>query len=143
MAKQWRAGGEGRKVIENGSAEEGLTAIMMGLGSLSYGELAGERIKLGLMIHDPEEEQDCFSDNTHSSHFFDALGIRNVYFGRYRRSDGSSVGGPSVSDLVKAKSPEVDAEMRAVATLDLKAIEFGGSDNLNATETAVGESAGE
>jgi putative iron-regulated protein len=113
MAKQWREGGEGRKVIENGSSEDGLAAIMTGLGSLSYGELAGERIKLGLMIHDPEEEHDCFSDNTHSSHFFDALGIRNVYFGRYRRSDGSSVGGPSVSDLVKAKSPEVDAEMRA------------------------------
>jgi putative iron-regulated protein len=120
MAELWAPGGEGRKVIENGSSEEGLTAIMTGLGSLSYGELAGERIKLGLMIHDPEEEHDCFSDNTHSSHFFDALGIRNVYFGRYRRSDGGSVGGASVSDLVKAKSPEVDAEMRAKldATMD-------------------------
>lgn len=120
MAVQWAPGGEGRKVIENGSGEEGLTAIMTGLGSLSYGELAGERIKLGLMIHDPEEEHDCFSDNTHASHFFDALGIRNVYFGRYRRSDGSSVSGASVSDLVKAKSPEVDAEMRAKldATMD-------------------------
>ncbi|MEE8633872.1 MAG: imelysin family protein [Methyloceanibacter sp.] len=120
MAEQWAPGGEGRKVIENGNSEEGLTAIMTGLGSLSYGELAGERIKLGLMIHDPEEEHDCFSDNTHASHFFDALGIRNVYLGRYRRSDGSSVGGASVSDLVKAKSPEVDAEMRAKldATMD-------------------------
>lgn len=120
MAEQWAPGGEGRKVIENGSGEEGLTALMTGLGSLSYGELAGERIKLGLMIHDPEEEHDCFSDNTHASHFFDALGIRNVYLGRYRRSDGSSVSGASVSDLVKAKSPEVDAEMRAKldATMD-------------------------
>ena len=60
---------------------------MTGLGSLSYGELAGERMKLGLMIHDPEEEHDCFSDNTHASHFFDALGIRNVYLGTYRRVD--------------------------------------------------------
>jgi putative iron-regulated protein len=193
MAKQWREGGEGRKVIENGSSEDGLAAIMTGLGSLSYGELAGERIKLGLMIHDPEEEHDCFSDNTHSSHFFDALGIRNVYFGRYRRSDGSSVGGPSVSDLVKAKSPEVDAEMRAkldatmgamntlylralttesydqmigegndtgnkvvqdvvdallaqtkaieraVATLDLKSIEFEGSDSLDSPKTVLAD----
>jgi len=191
MAEQWAPGGEARGTIEGGSGEEGLTAIMTGLGSLSYGELAGQRIKLGLMIHDPEEEQDCFSDNTHASHFFDALGIRNVYLGRYRRSDGSSVGGPSVSDLVKAKAPEVDAEMRAkldatmdamntlylralttesydqmigegneagnkvvqdvvdalraqtkaieraVATLDLKAIEFEGSDSLDAPETVV------
>ncbi len=74
--------------------EAGLTAIMTGLGSLSYGELAGERMKLGLMIHDPEEEHDCFSDNTHASHFFDALGIRNVYLGTYRRVDRSAGRGP-------------------------------------------------
>ena len=120
MAEQWADGGEARKVLMDGSDEEGLTAIMTGLGSLSYGELAGERIKLGLMIHDPEEEHDCFSDNTHASHFFDALGIRNVYLGAYRRADRSLVSGPSVSDLIKAKSPETDAELRAKldATMD-------------------------
>jgi putative iron-regulated protein len=120
MAKQWAPGGEARKTLEQDSDEAGLTAIMTGLGSLSYGELAGERMKLGLMIHDPEEEHDCFSDNTHASHFFDALGIRNVYLGTYRRADRSIVAGPSVSDLVRAKSPEVDAEVRAKldATMD-------------------------
>jgi len=120
MAAQWAPGGEARKAVVDGSDQDGLTAIMTGLGSLSYGELAGERIKLGLMIHDPEEEHDCFSDNTHASHFFDALGIRNVYLGAYRRADRSLVTGPSVSDLVKAKSPDVDAEVRAKldATMD-------------------------
>jgi putative iron-regulated protein len=113
MATQWAPSGEARKKVMDGSDEVGLTAIMTGLGSLSYGELAGERMKLGLMIHDPEEEHDCFSDNTHASHFFDALGIRNVYLGAYRRADRSLVSGPSFSDLVKAKSPEVDAEVRA------------------------------
>ncbi len=191
MAKQWAPGGDGRKGV--GGGEAGLTTIMTGLGSLSYGELAGERIKLGLMIHDPEEEHDCFSDNTHASHFFDALGIRNVYLGHYRRADGSFVSGPSVSDLVKAKAPEVDAEMRAkldatmdamnalylralttesydqmigegndegnkvvqdvvdallgqtkaieraVAALDLKSIEFEGSDSLDAPGKVAGE----
>jgi len=120
MAAQWGASGEARKTIEQGGNEAGLTAIMTGLGSLSYGELAGERIKLGLMIHDPEEEHDCFSDNTHASHFFDALGIRNVYLGTYRRIDRSVVSGPSVSDLVRAVSPEIDEEVRAKldATMD-------------------------
>ena len=113
MAAQWAPGGEARKHLIEGSDDAGLTAIMTGLGSLSYGELAGERMKLGLMIHDPEEEHDCFSDNTHASHFFDALGIRNVYLGTYRRADRSIVTGPSISDLVRAKSPEVDAEVRA------------------------------
>jgi putative iron-regulated protein len=69
-------------------------------------------MQLGLMLHDPEEEHDCFSDNTHNSHFFDALGIRNVYLGRYRRIDGSIVAGPSVSDLVREKSAETDAALR-------------------------------
>ena len=191
MAKQWAPGGDARKGV--GEGEKGLTTVMTGLGSLSYGELAGERIKLGLMIHDPEEEHDCFSDNTHASHFFDGLGIRNVYLGRYRRADGTFVGGASVSDLVKAKAPEVDAEMRAkldatmdamntlylralttesydqmigegneagnkvvqdvvdallaqtkaieraVAVLDLKSIEFEGSDSLDAPGNAAGE----
>ncbi len=120
MAAQWADGGEARKPLTDGGDEAGLTAIMTGLGSLSYGELAGERMKLGLMIHDPEEEHDCFSDNTHASHFFDALGIRNVYLGTYRRIDRSLVAGPSISDLVKAKAPEVDAELRAKldATMD-------------------------
>jgi putative iron-regulated protein len=122
MATQWAPGGKARKTIENGTDEAGLTAILTGLGSLSYGELAGERIKLGLMIHDPEEEHDCFSDNTFASHYFDVLGIRNVYVGRYRRIDGSVVHGPSVSDLIKAKSPEVDREVRANIELTMDAV---------------------
>jgi putative iron-regulated protein len=122
MAGQWAPGGAARKTIEDGSDEAGLTAILTGLGSLSYGELAGERMKLGLMIHDPEEEHDCFSDNTFASHYFDALGIRNVYVGRYRRVDGSVVQGPSMSDLVKAKSPEVDNEVRGKIELTMDAM---------------------
>jgi putative iron-regulated protein len=80
---------------------------------LSYGELAGERMKLGLLIHDPEEEHDCFSDNTYNSHYYDALGIQNVYLGSYTRPDGSKVSGPSVSELVKAKAADTDAAVRA------------------------------
>ena len=111
MAKQWADGGDARKAVTEAKPEAGLTAIMTGLGSLSYGELAGERMKLGLMIHDPEEEHDCFSDTTYASHLGDAVGIRNVYTGSYKRVDGSTVSGPSVSDLVKAKAPEVDKEV--------------------------------
>jgi putative iron-regulated protein len=112
MTKQWGSGGDARKLIAH-DEKTGLTSIFTGLGSLSYGELAGERMKLGLMIHDPEEEHDCFSDNTHNSHYGDVVGIRNVYLGSYTRTDGSLVSGPSVSDLVKDKSPETDAQVRA------------------------------
>ena len=111
MADQWKPGGAARKPLE-GSESDALTAIFTGLGSLSYGEMAGERMKLGLLLHDPEEEHDCFSDNTHNSHFYDVLGIENVYLGRYKRTDGSVVSGASVSDLVKAKAPEIDERVR-------------------------------
>ncbi len=66
-----------------------ISTILTGMGSLSYGELAGERMKLGLLLHDPEEEHDCFSDNTYISHLYDAIGIRNVYQGSYTRVDGT------------------------------------------------------
>jgi putative iron-regulated protein len=85
--------------------------MLTGMGSLSYGELAGERMKLGLMLHDPEEEQDCFSDNTWSSHLNDTVGIRNVYLGSYTRIDGAKVSGPSLSALVKEVDSGVDAEL--------------------------------
>jgi len=83
------------------------------MGSWSYGELGGERMKLGLMLNDPEEEHDCFSDNTHNSHYYDGLGIRNVYLGQYTRVDGSVVEGPSLSDLVAAADPAVDSQLKA------------------------------
>jgi putative iron-regulated protein len=101
MVANWKADGAARKALLDGDAKAGISTILTGMGSLSYGELAGERMKLGLLLHDPEEEHDCFSDNTHISHLYDAVGIRNAYHGSYKRIDGSTVEGPSVSDMVK------------------------------------------
>lgn len=112
MTAQWGKDGDARKFVLQDD-KGGLTAAFTGLGSLSYGELAGERMKLGLIIHDPEEEHDCFSDNTHNSHRGDVIGIRNVYLGSYTRTDGSVVSGPSLSDLVKDKAPDIDTRVRA------------------------------
>lgn len=113
MADAWRADGAARAALTGRDAKAGISAILTGMGSLSYGELAGERMKLGLLLHDPEEEQDCFSDNTHNSHLYDAIGIRNVYQGRYTRVDGSVVEGPSVSQLVKEADAALDGELSA------------------------------
>jgi putative iron-regulated protein len=113
MVANWRAGGAARKALEDAGPSSGLAMAFKGLGSLSYGELAGERMKLGLMLHDPEEEHDCFSDNTHWSHYYDALGIQNVYTGRYKRIDGGAVQGPSLSDLVAKADPAVNKTVLA------------------------------
>ena len=109
----WGPDGGARASLDGMPATGQLAVMLTGMGSLSYGELAGERMQLGLMLHDPEEEHDCFSDNTHNSHYDDARGIYNIYHGRYERIDGSVVEGTSLSSLVAAAAPDVDAEMRA------------------------------
>lgn len=122
MVANWATDGAARKELAEKGEKGGLATMLTGMGSLSYGELAGERIKLGLMLHDPEEEHDCFSDNTHYSHYYDAKSIKNVYLGEYTRVDGSVVKGPSLSDLVREKANTVDEQLRS---------------ELNATENAM------
>ena len=123
MAGQWSASGAARKAVTD-NPDQGVIAMLTGMGSLSYGEQAGERMRLGLMLNDPEEEHDCFSDNTHNSHYYDGLGIRNVYLGRYVGIDGRVVEGASLSGLVEAADPTVDADLTAA---------------INASVTALGE----
>lgn len=111
MVANWKDGGEGRKGLLEGDPNAGLSTILTGMGSLSYGELAGERMKLGLLLHDPEEEHDCFSDNTHHSHYYDVVGIQTVYTGEYTRPDGTKMTGPSLHELVAEKDAALDKEM--------------------------------
>jgi putative iron-regulated protein len=110
MVGNWTETGAARAALP----ELGLSAILTGMGSLSFGELAGERMKLGLLLHDPEEEHDCFSDNTHVSHLQDAQGIENVYLGKYTRVDGTVVEGPSISDVIAAKDAALDTEIKGL-----------------------------
>ena len=111
MVGNWQADGAARAALL-AEPSAGLATILTGMGSLSYGELAGERMKLGLLLHDPEEEHDCFSDNTHNSHYFDQIGIRNVYAGHYRRIDGSTVSGSAIAELVATADAALDKEIR-------------------------------
>ncbi len=116
MSDDWGAKGKARVALLKKKDKAGLAVIFTGLGSLTYGELAGERMKLGLLLHDPEEEQDCFSDNTHNSHYYDEIGIQDIYYGRFTKIDGTTMSGPSVADLVRAADPkiadEIDAKMK-------------------------------
>lgn len=110
MVANWTADGAARAALP----DLGISAILTGMGSLSFGEVAGERMKLGLLLHDPEEEHDCFSDNTHVSHLNDAIGVQNVYLGKYTRTDGSVVEGPSLSDVIASKDAALDTEIKAL-----------------------------
>jgi len=122
MTAQWAAEGEARAAV-TADPKAGITAILTGMGSLSYGEQAGERMKLGVMLNDPEEEHDCFSDNTHNSHFYDGLGIRNVFIGEYVSGSGNTVRGESLQDLLAATDPAVAAEL--TSAIDATMSELG------------------
>ncbi|KZK95435.1 Iron-regulated protein A precursor [Pseudovibrio sp. Ad46] len=111
MVAAWKADGAARKELADKGEAAGIATILTGMGSLSYGELAGERMKLGLMLNDPEEEHDCFSDNTHMSHYNDVVGINNVFQGKYTRVDGSVVEGTSLKDLLAKADSAVSTEL--------------------------------
>jgi putative iron-regulated protein len=119
MAKNWADGGAAVKVLKAKSESEQLTVILTGLGSLSYGELAGERMKLGVLLHDTEEEQDCFSDDTHNSHLNDQLGMMSIWSGEVKGEKPFSVAG--IAALAREKAPEAAKRVdQAMATTLVK-----------------------
>ncbi|UUY08732.1 peptidase [Pseudomonas sp. J452] len=115
MVVQWQAGNADnyRAKLEAESAENGLRKMLFGMGSLSLGELAGERMKVALEANSTEDEHDCFSDNTHNSHFYNGKGIRNVYLGEYKKVDGTTLSGPSLSSLVAKLDAAADSTLKA------------------------------
>ena len=121
MVGQWKAGvaDNYRAKLEAEPAESGLRKMLFGMGSLSLGELAGERMKVALEANSTEDEHDCFSDNTHNSHFYNGKGVRNVYLGEYKKVDGTTLTGPSLSSLVAKADAAADTTLKA----DLEASE--------------------
>jgi putative iron-regulated protein len=87
--------------------------MFFGMGSLSLGELAGQRMNAALLAGSQEDEHSCFSDNTHIDIETNLRGIRNVYLGEYTRVDGSVLGGTGLTELVHAGSEQLDQKMRS------------------------------
>ncbi|MFO6425460.1 imelysin family protein [Motilimonas sp. KMU-193] len=117
MTQQWSANSDNyRQALTAKPADEGLRIMLFGMGSLSLGELAGERMKVALEANSPEDEHDCFSDNTHNSHYYNQQGINNVWFGQYTRVDGTKLIGPSLNELVASKDKAVAQATSAAIT---------------------------
>ena len=112
MMEQWRPtrGWYWIEFMDLAPAEQ-LRRMLHGLGEMSFGELAGERMRTALMASDQEEEQSCFSDTTHLDVYYNARGIQVIYQGRYRRLDGSLLEVPSLAELAAARSPELAEDL--------------------------------
>lgn len=124
LVKAWAPGVKTnyRARFERGG-QESLRKMLVGLGSLSRGELAGERLEVALASQDQEDEHSCFSDNTHRDAVNNALGIQNVWLGRYQRADGSLLQGPALRDLVAAQDAALAERLSAQIATSVAAAE--------------------
>lgn len=115
VAAQWRESKEPnyRTLFVDGDVYTSLKRMFTGLAALSEVEMAGERMNVPLLSSDQEEEQSCFSDLTADELRANAAGIESVYFGKYKRLDGTLISGPSLADLVKAKDARAEEEIEA------------------------------
>lgn len=86
---------------------EAIGMIMTGMGELSRGELAGERMTVAYEARSQEDEHSCFSDNTTNDIIGNATGIQMVYLGEV-----GSVDGTGIYDLVAAEDPELADRLR-------------------------------
>ncbi|WP_394826759.1 imelysin family protein [Pendulispora albinea] len=95
-------------------ADESLTKIIKGIGSLGGAELANERMNTAYNNKDQEEEHSCFSDTTNQDLVANMLSLENAYLGRYdtKFPQVGHFDGPGIEDLVKAKNPALDAEVK-------------------------------
>jgi putative iron-regulated protein len=94
-------------------ATKSLTDMITGIGELSRGELAGERMNVAYEQRDQENEHSCFSDNTTADLLANATSISNVWNGTFT----GAADGPGLADLVakadEAASTEVTTDIAA------------------------------
>ena len=123
MVKAWAPKAKNYRAQFEKGGKESVRKIIVGLGSLSRGELAGERLEVALNSQDQEDEHSCFSDNTHRDAVTNAKGIQNVWLGQYQRKDGSRVQGPSVKDLVASQNAALAEKTTAQIALSVQSAE--------------------
>ncbi|HWU87233.1 MAG TPA: imelysin family protein [Kofleriaceae bacterium] len=97
--------------------KEAVRRMLQGMGSLGGAELAGERMTVALDNRDQEDEQSCFSDNTHRDLRADALAIQNAYLGRY-----GEIHGAGLDELVRARDAALDAKLAQQLEASIAAI---------------------
>lgn len=102
----WAPGADYRTKFEAGG-KNSIALALTGLGKMSKGELAGERIEAPYASKSRRDQHDCFSSQTLVDYTRDAQGILDMYLGTYNGETGTSL-----SDLVKAADPDVDTRLR-------------------------------
>ena len=103
---QWADGADYRTEFE-ADPDAALEKVLTGMIVLAGFETGGERLQASLDSKDQEDEHSCFSDNTHRDMVQDVQGIQNVWKGSYTRTDGSTVSGTGIYDVVAEVDPDL------------------------------------
>ena len=108
MVNAWAPGDSGNYRAEFLAldSDAALTNIITGIGELSRGELAGERMTVAYEERSQEDEHSCFSDNTTADIVGNARGIQMVFSGKY-----GAVSGPGVEALVAITNLELAGQL--------------------------------
>lgn len=114
--------GNYRSTFVSAPADESLSKILLGMGSLSGAELAGERMTVAYESKEQEDEHSCFSDNTPADHLYDDIGIQNIYLGRYQKTDGTILQGASLKSLIETVNPDLAVALDQQFTASIEAI---------------------
>ncbi len=114
----WAVGGSYRTVFENLSENVALGNILNGIGFISNGEVALERIDPAI-DEGQENEHSCFSDNTNNDMKANVQGINNIIVGAYTQANGSVLTGVSLIDLVNQENETVGNQLSSVAQTTL------------------------
>ena len=95
-------------------SDEALQDMITGIGEMSRGELAGERMTVAYEARSQEDEHSCFADNTVADIVANALGVQRVYLGEY-----GAVSGPGVLDLIAATDEALANQLAAEINLSV------------------------
>ena len=110
MVDAWAPGQSGnyRAQFVAMDSDDALQNIITGIGELSRGELAGERMTVAFDARSQEDEHSCFSDNTKADIVANALGIQMVFLG-----DFGAVSGPGLKDLIEDEDEDLATQLES------------------------------
>lgn len=88
VADAWKEGSEYRTKFIANEGNESIVNVLSGLGKMSKGELAGERINAGLESKARRDQHNCFSSTTFTDYARDAQGVYDMWLGKHGTVDG-------------------------------------------------------
>ena len=112
----WAPNAAGRTKFTSGG-KPSLALALTGLGKMSKGELASQRLNAAYASKGRRDQHDCFSSETLLDYERDARGLLMMYQGKY-----GSRSGQGIDSLVRAANPDVDARLTKQLQASIEAI---------------------